>query len=181
MRLLLSILMSTCFLSMNAQDSRVYKTRDGKLGISIYYVDTLLAIGSNDLRLLIDNETRDILIAVNPNTLKTKVDSLDDMLTSGFYNDIVFKGQIGLNQVQTKGRSLQKFDVTGNLTINRHTKHIVMQGTLQHFEEGPGVESLLYLHYDINLVDFGLDKTLPGFANDGCVEILQGLLLPTSH
>ncbi len=181
MRFIIALLVSFgMLLNAYAQDSRTYTSRDGKLGISIYYVDTLLTVGSSKLKVTIDNETMDILIMVKPKTLKTGIDSLDRKLSEGIHRDIVFKGQINLNQIQTKGRPVQKFDVTGTLTINERTKNITMQGRLQHYEEGPGIESLLYLHYDIELTDFGLDEKLLGFANNGCIEMLQGLLIPTS-
>lgn len=180
MRLLTSLLLLLCFFgSANAQSGKTFQLRDGKVGVSIYYLDTLLNIGSNELRVRVDNVTMDITIAVNPSTFKIGIDSLDEKLRQGFHSDVVFRGRLGLNQLWTKGKPVQHFDIPGTLIINGESKDILMNGSIRDYQEG-GVEMLLYVHYDLTLSDFNLEEKLLGFATTGCIEMLQGLLVPTS-
>lgn len=162
-----------------AQASKTFQIRDGKLGVSIYYEDTLLNIGSNKLKVLIDQNTMDITIIVDKSTLRTGIDSLDSKLQSGTTGDIRFNGRIGLPQLWVKGKPVQHFDIPGTLTVNDQTEEILIEGSIRDYREG-GVEMLLYMHYDLELAKFGLDKTLPGFASTGCIEMMQGVLVPSS-
>jgi len=153
--------------------------RDGKVGVSIYYLDTLLNIGSNKLRVMVDDVTMDVTIAVNPSTFASGIDSLDEKLSEGTSNDIVFRGRLGMDKLWVKGKPIQHFDIPGTLMMNGEAKEIRMNGSIRDYREG-GVEMLLYMHYDITLSDFNLDEQLPGFAKTGCIEMLQGLMVPTS-
>lgn len=173
------LLILGCVWTTNAQMGKTYQLRDGKVGISIYYADTLLNIGSKKLRVMVDNETMDITIMVHPSTFRTGIDSLDNKLKQGALDDIVFKGRLGLNQLWTIGKPTQHFNIPGKLLINGKEGSILMNGSIRDYREG-GVEMLLYMHYDLTLSDFELDETLPGFAATGCIEMLQGLLVPTS-
>jgi len=147
--------------------------RSGKIGISIYYGDDLLNIGSSKLLVLIDETTQEITIRLDPATLKTGIDSLDAQLRSGIQQEIVFKGSIPLNFIMQKDKRFKTFEVEGDLTVNGITKPVSLFGSLRKSEQGMGIDGLLYLHFDPELKDFGLDQMLPLFADFGCVEILQ--------
>lgn len=180
MKSLVSVVLLFCISGMAiAQSGKTFRLRDGKVGVSIYYLDTLLNIGSNELRIMVDDVTMDITISVNPRTFKTGIDSLDDKLNKGSSDDIIFRGRLGLNQLWAKGKSAQHFNIEGTLFINRESREILMNGSLRDHREG-GVEMLLYIHYDLALADFNLEEALPGFASTGCIEMLQGLMIPTS-
>ncbi|MCF8278107.1 MAG: hypothetical protein K9J17_15340 [Flavobacteriales bacterium] len=182
MKFLLTLVLILGGLNAQAQDKTTFQIRDGKVGISIYYQDTLLNIGSHKLRMMINNVNMEVVIAVSPNTFSTGIDSLDLKLREGSQNDVVFRGVLGLDQLWTKNKSTQHFDAEGELTLNGRTESVVLKGALSDFQVGPNLDCMMYLHYDITLSDFGLDETLPdGFAETGCMEILQPLSLPTSR
>jgi|GEM_PF-5058746 len=165
---------------VQAQDNRFFQMRDGKLGISVYVNDSLHNIGCEKVRMMIDNETMNITIAVNPSTIVTHIDSLDTKIKQTRFDDVVFRGELGIKHLATKGKSPQHFNVEGKLTLNGVIRNIEMSATLSNFQQGPDIESMLYLHYDLRLSDFELEEKLPGFAEEVCIEVLQPLLMPTS-
>ena len=156
-----------------AQVTEMHGVRHGKVGISIYYGDELLNIGSTKLLVLIDERTQEITIKLDPATLKTGVDSLDVKLRTGIQQEILFKGTIPLNLIMQKDKRFKTFEVEGELTVNGVTKPVSLFGSLRKSEQGMGIDGLLYLHFDPKLKDFDLHHLLPLFADFGCVEILQ--------
>jgi polyisoprenoid-binding protein YceI len=154
--------------------------RDGKLGISVYYSDTLRNFGCDKVRMMIDNESMEVTIAVNPSTIITQIDSLDEKLKQTRFDDVVFRGQLGIKQLSTKGKSPKDFVVEGKLSMHDVTRQIEMSATLSNYQQGPDIESMLYLHFDLLLSEYGFSDELPGFSDEVCIEILQPLLSPTS-
>lgn len=157
------------------------EVRPGKIGISIYYKDTLLSIGSNKLKIVIDEQSNEIVIRLEPSTLKTGIDSLDRKLQAGFLPEAVYVGTIGLDKIWETGERARSFEVEGDLNINEVKQPITMFGSIQESQQGMGINGLLYLHFDPELSAFGLNETLPDFADFGCVEILQPISIANSR
>lgn len=158
-----------------AQNGMIRQVRMGKIGISIYYQDELITIGSNSVRLEIDDVTSEMTIRLDPATLKTGIDSLDRALRSRIYQDVIFRGVIGEQRLWEKGDRPSSFEVEGELTIEGVTSSVSLFGSMRKGQQGMGVDGILYLHFDPELKDYELDERLPGFAEFGCVEILQPL------
>ena len=156
-----------------AQMPEMHRIQHGKIGISIYYNDTLISVGSNKLVVLIDEQTRGIIIRLDPSTLTTGIDSLDAKLQKGYHEDVVFEGEIDLDNLWETEDAERSFEVEGDLTINGESQQVSLFGKLLESQQGMDINGLLYLHFDPLLIDFGLDELLPLFAEHACVEILQ--------
>ena len=171
-RFILILLLFQSFAS-SGQTNDFNRVINGRVGISISYKDSLISIGSNDLLVFINDVTNEITIRLDPSTLKTGIDSLDAKLRSGFSQEAVFRGLIGVNNIWDKSTWEQSFELEGELTINQITQNVSLFGTLKESQQGMGISALLHLHFDPELKDYGLDQILPGFAEIGCVEMLQ--------
>jgi len=178
---LLTVLLLLLIGSATAQEAKLHVVKDGRAGVSIYYRDTLLSIGSNKVRILLDDQTKEITIRMNPSSFRTGIDSLDVKLKNGIHQDVVFRGTIGLDRLFKRDKSDQNFEVEGELELNGVVREISMNGSLRESQQGMGITSMLYLHFDPELSQFGLDEALPHFAEFGCVEILQPLSLPENR
>lgn len=153
----------------------MHRIQYGKIGISIFYNDTLINIGSNKLIVVINDQTGGIVIRLDPTTLRTGIDSLDLRLNKGNLQEVVFKGEVDLDKLWETKDTERYFEIEGELTINGETRVVSFHGNLRESQQGMDINGLLYLHFDPLLVDFGLEAVLPQFAEHGCVEILQPL------
>ena len=181
MRLAVLLFLLFGFGIANGQVAEMNQVRPGKIGISIYYMDTLLNIGSNKLNVYVNDQTEEIVIRLNPSSLRTGIDSLDQKLRDGFMNEVVFKGSFGLSKLWETGQLPRSFEMEGEMTIEGITSSISMNGSVQQSQQGMGINGLLYLHFDPELHAFGLDEKLPEFADFGCVEILQPISIANSR
>jgi hypothetical protein len=145
------------------------------------YKDTLLSIGSNKLKIVIAEQSKEIVIRLEPSTLRTGIDSLDKKLQAGFMREVVFEGTIALDKIWETDERARSFEVEGDLTINEVKQPISMSGSIQESQQGMAINGLLYLHFDPELSAFGLNETLPEFAEFGCVEILQPISISNSR
>lgn len=155
------------------QIAEMHQLTPGRIGISIYYNDTLINIGSNKLKIIIDEQTDEITIRLDPTTLHSGIDSLDRKLQHGIMPEVVFNGTIDLDKIWETGERSRTFEVEGELTLNDVTEVVSFHGAIREAQQGMGINGILYLHFDPELKDFGLDEKLPHFAEFACVEILQ--------
>lgn len=169
------------FQPLFAQAVEVYSGLDGTVGISIYYGDTLITIGSRDLITTLQYETADVRIQLDPQTLNSHIDSLDEKIRNVPYGNVVFEGALGVDYINTEDHGPQTFDAEGYLTINGITGLVLMNGSLEHWDSDLGIACMLYLHADIALEDFGLSEVLVDFAPIACIEIRQPLLQPQNR
>ncbi|MBI1287799.1 MAG: hypothetical protein GC178_09490 [Flavobacteriales bacterium] len=181
MRTLLLVLLTSVVFSAAAQNTEGYEIRDGRIGISVYVQDTLLDFGSNKLWLFIDYHSKRIKIKVDPTTFHCGVDSLDEKLENGNFRSVTFDGVLDIDRLSVQAKAPQHFEIEGDLELNGVTQQIIMMATLSDFRQGPNIECLLYIHYDMLLRDFYLDETLPNFGESACIEMLQTLKLPTER
>lgn len=165
----------------NAQNTEGYEIRDGKLGVSINYYDTLLTFGSNKLRTFINFKTKEIELSVNPSTLRCGVDSLDMLVEGGEFSDIVFRGEVKVDYITVQSKAPQKVEIHGDLEVNDQTRPMILQGIFRDFRQAPNVQCLLEVSFKLNLADFGLDEQFEGFGNVASVEMLQTLLVPSER
>ncbi|MFM1875111.1 MAG: hypothetical protein RL266_848 [Bacteroidota bacterium] len=173
MRLLVISLLLLFWSVANAQIAQMNQLRPGKIGISIYMDDTLINVGSTKLKVVINDQTKGIIIRLDPSTLRTGIDSLDVKLKALKWDEVVFEGEIDLDKLWQIDDVDQSFEVEGDLTVNDESQQVSMYGSLRESQQGMDVNGLLYLHFDPLLIDFGLDEVLPQFAEHACVEILQ--------
>lgn len=181
MRTLLLVLLTSVVLSAGAQNTEGYEIRDGRIGISIYFQDTLIDLGSNKLWLFIDYHSKRIKIKVDPATFHCGIDTLDEKLENGNFRTVTFEGVLDIDRLSVQGKAPQHFEIEGDLELNEVTQPIIMKATLSDFRQGPNIECLLYVHYDLLLSDFYLDEVLPDFGESACIEMLQTLKLPTER
>lgn len=168
-------------ISVSAQNTEGYEIRDGKLGISINCNDTLLTFGSNKLRTFINFTTKEIELSINPSTLRSGVDSLDLPLEEGNYYDVVFRGELMIDQITVQSKAPQQVEIHGELELNGQTRPMILQGIFRDFRQAPSVQCLLEVSFELSLTDFGLDERFPAFGKVASVEMLQTLLIPTER
>lgn len=160
----------------------------GKLSVNVYIHDTLtndtlmhdslMNIYSNEVIATIDRASGRVMIRFNPSTLRTSVDSINEKLQSGEWQDVFFTGYANRQHFNTREETEISFDIEGDLTVNDITRPAKWNGKLDHFEQGGKFDEILYLHYDIPLEEYGLDKLIPGMARFACLEIVQAVLTP---
>ena len=133
-----------------------YFSQTGNINIIGVYNDTIIVAQSKELLAIIDYETAHIILKLNPNTLNTNNDSLNNKFNSNTQNHIiVFHGKLGIDHIYTGDHPAQYFNIAGELSMNNITKHINGTGNLKHiFLEGSYAACFLSLNFDIDLNDF---------------------------
>lgn len=164
-----------------AQNTEGYELRDGKVGVSIYHQDTLLNFGSNHLRTVVHHDSKKIELSVDPSTFHSGIDTLDLKLHEGEFDRVLYKGEMMIEHIAVQSKAPQHFEIQGELQLNGVTRPLILKATFRDFRQAPNVECLLEINFTLNLSDFGLNETLPDFGESGSVEILQGLILPTTR
>lgn len=181
MRLLILGLLFLMSGSSFAQVAEMNPLKPGRIGISIYFNDTLINIGSNKLKILINEQTDEIIIRLDPTTLHSGIDSLDRKMQSGLMQEVIFRGTIDLDKIWETNDRGRAFEVEGDLTLNDVTEIVSFHGTIRESQQGMDINGLLYLHFDPELAVFGLDEKLPHFADHACVEILQPIKISNNR
>lgn len=156
---------------------KVYRLRTGDLSATVNSQKEIIEFGTKQVISVIDNETGEITVRIKPDEISSTVDSIHDKLKASLYPEILFEGNLNVDYLNIKGHVDQVMEIDGNLTIGDVTEYVQMQGILKHWPSGPDIQCMLYIHFDLELQQFGLDKLLPEAAGDiACIEILQPIL-----
>lgn len=177
-RLLLFVLAITCIVpaAKAQQNQKSFSGRDGRIGITAYIDGNELKLGSTQLRTIIDFETLQVTLKLDPSTLLSQVPEIDSKLSKLQMDEVIFRGKMDIPFINPNGEATQDFAIPGKLTVDGITLPVELKATLSHVNQAPAIRSVLYLHYDLPLADFELADKLPDFGEFGCIEILHPVI-----
>jgi hypothetical protein len=159
--------------SVKAQQK--YQTREGIIQVIGSYGDSIVIASSDHLFVLIDYETAEIGVSINPATLRTATDSLNVILTNSSLKPVILKGKLNIPYVNTLQHPDQKLNFTAELRMNKIVKTIYVDGLLKHIAGNETLSSLLTLNFKLRLSDFGI--VLPeGWSDEITIQIYQAML-----
>lgn len=161
--------------SLLIQAQQKYQTNKGTIELIGSYRDSIVIASSDDLSVLINYETAEIGLSLDPTTLGTETDSLNVTLINSSLKPIILKGKLNINSINTLQHPDQKLNFTARLQINKIVKIIYADGELKHAAGTETFSSLLTLHFKLRLSDFGI--VLPeGWNDEITIQIYQALL-----
>lgn len=158
------------------QLDKAYPSRAGRIGVTVYIDGKELKLGSSELMTILDFETMQVTLKLDPNTLQSHVPEIDKKLHEEIMREVVFRGKIAMAFINPRRNAVDDFMIPGTLSLNGFELPVEMQGSLQYMDQAPAMKSMLYIHYDLPLADFGLDKTLADFGDFGCIEVVQTII-----
>src|SRR3970040_1762254 len=162
-----------CSLSAKAQQK--YQTREGIIEVIGSYGDSIISANSNHLFVLIDYETAEIGLTIDPASLHTATDSLNAILTNTSLKPIILSGKLNIPYVTTLQHPDQKLNFTAQLEMNKMVNNIYADGILKHVAGSDALSSLLTLNFKLRLSDFGI--FLPeAWGDEINVRIYQAML-----
>lgn len=161
--------------SFSAKAQQRYQTREGIIEVVGSYRDSIVIANSNRLFVLINYETAEIGLTLNPSTLRTTTDSLSAKLINSSMGELVLKGKLNIPYVKTLEHPDQKLNFEAELLFNGKVKTAYVNGVLKHVAGNETINCLLTLNFKLRLSDFGID--LPeGWNNEITVQIFQAVL-----
>ena len=161
--------------SFSAKAQQRYRTREGSIEVIGSYRDSIIIANSNRLFVLINYETAEIGLTLNPVTLRTTTDSLNVKLINSNMGQVVLKGQLNIPYVETLQHPDHKLNFEAELHLNGKAKRIYINGLLIHIASNETISCLLTLNFKLRLSDFGID--LPeGWNNEITIQIFQTVL-----
>lgn len=167
------IVLLLCSFSTKAQQR--YQTREGVIEVIGSYNDSIVIASSDHLFVLLNYETADIGLTLNPSTLHTTTDSLNVILTNSSLKPIVLKGRLNIPYVNTLEHPDQKLNFTSELHMNKIVKTIYVNGVLKLIAGSETFSSLLTINFKLRLSDFGI--VLPeGWSDEVTIQIIQAML-----
>jgi hypothetical protein len=161
--------------SFSAKAQQRYQTKEGSIEVIGSYRDSLIIANSNHLFVLINYETAEIGLTLNPATLRTTTDSLNVKLINSSIKPIILKGKLNIPYVQTLEHPDHKLNFEAELYLNGIVKTVYINGLLKHIASNETISCLLTLNFKFRLSDFGID--LPeGWSNEITIQIFQTVL-----
>lgn len=163
------------FCSLSAKAQQKYQTREGIIEVIGSYGDSIISANSNQLFVLIDYETAEIGLTIDPTTLHTEADSLNAILASTSLKPVILRGKLNIPYVNTLQHPDQKLNFMAELEMNKMVNTIYADGLLKHVAGSDALSSLLTLNFKLRLSDFGI--FLPeAWGDEITVRIYQAML-----
>lgn len=160
-------------LSTKAQ--QIYQTKEGSIGVIGSYGNTKIIANSNHLLALINYETAEIELTLNPATLRSTSDSLNVKLLNSSIGPTILKGKLNIPYVNTLKHPDHKLNFEAELHLNGMVKSMYVTGLLKHIDSNGGISCLLTLNFKLGLNDFGI--ILPeAWNNEIAIQISQAVL-----
>jgi hypothetical protein len=162
-----------CSFSIKAQQS--YQTREGSIAIIGSYKDSIVTASSNNLFVLINYDTAEIGLSLNPATLRTATDSLNSILIKTSLKPLLLKAKMNIPYVNTLEHPDQSLNFQAELHMNKIVRTIYANGELKQIAGNATLSSLLSLNFKLRLSDFGI--ILPqSWGDEITIQIYQALL-----
>ena len=157
----------------NAQQK--YQTREGIIEVIGSHGDSIVIASSDHLFVLINYQTADIKLSLDPGTLRTETDSLNVTLINSPLKPILLEGKLNTPYVNTLQQPDQELNFTAQLRMNKIVNTIYANGVLKHSTGSETFSSILSLNFKLRLSDFGI--VVPEVWGDEItVRIYQAML-----
>lgn len=162
-------------MSHQGKAQQIYQTKEGSIGVIGLYKDTMTSASSRQLFALINYETAEIELTLNPVTLRTTTDSLNVKLINSSVGLIMLKGKLNIPYVNTLSHPDHKLNFEAELHLNGIVKLMYVTGELKHIANNGIISCLLTLNFKLGLSDFKI--VLPqGWNNEITIQIAQAVL-----
>jgi hypothetical protein len=112
----ITALVLLCSLSAGAQ--QIYQTKEGSIGIIGLYREAKIIANSNHRFALINYETAEIELMLNPATLQPTTDSLNVKLVNSSIGPVILKGKLNIPYVNTLSHPDHKLNFEAELHLN---------------------------------------------------------------
>lgn len=161
--------------SFSIKAQQKYQTREGAIAVIGSHMDSIVTASSNHLSVLINYETAEIGLSLDPTTLHTETDSLNVILINSSLKPVILKGKLNIPYVNTLEHPDQKLNFTAQLSMNKIIKIIYVNGELKHVAGSEIFSSLLTLNFKLQLKDFQI--VVPeGWSDEITIQIYQAML-----
>ncbi|NNF34070.1 MAG: hypothetical protein HKN68_08180 [Saprospiraceae bacterium] len=169
----LSVLFLT--LASGFAQNNIYYSRDAKLQIIGSYQKELMIAKTMALNIVLDYETAEILLRFPLSSLNTNVDTINEILKFNS-TEVIFKGKLGMDYINTQIQRPQTFKVEGLLTIKGSRTAIDGNGELHHVDDVGEVSCLLGLVFPLDMKALNIDLDLADLEGEFEVIITQAVL-----
>ena len=174
------VLILAGFLSFNyAVSQSIYQTQKGNMTIKGIVNDSLFEVKTSELLILLNYQDGSFIMKMDESTFETGVDSLDKKLKLLKYDIITFKGELGVEYINTNDNTPPNFSVEGVLSTN--SKIIKGKGNLQHTSSRGRYSGILTLKFTVNKNDLGLDLSMLNLEDELQIEITKVVLNPITE
>ncbi|PCI93763.1 MAG: hypothetical protein COB15_15800 [Flavobacteriales bacterium] len=170
----ISFLVLTVF-SINfsfAQD--VYRTQNGEILITAVLSDSVFTLSSKEVVIILNNGTATFKMTIDKSTLRCNDLKVNEKLSLMKYDEIIFSGKFGLDNIETNDHSTIDFVVEGVISTNNKT--LMGKGRLEHISPEDHISCLLTLKFIIDKDDLGLNLEDLNLNNEVQIDVVQVLL-----
>lgn len=161
--------------SISGMAQQIYQTKEGSIGVIGLYMDAKIIANSNQLFALINYETAEIELTLNPAALRTTIDSLNVKILNSPIEPATLKGKLNIPYVNTLKHPDHKLNFEAELHLNGIAKLMYVTGELKHIASNGAISCLLTLNFKLGLSDFEI--VFPeGWNNEITIQIAQAVL-----
>ena len=139
--------------SNSAGAQQICQTNEGNIGVISLYGEAKIIANSNYLFALVNYETAEIELTINPVTLRT-TDSLNVKLINSSIGPVMLKGKLNIPYVNTLSHPDHKLNFEADLHLNGIVKSMYITGELKHIASSGIISCLLTLNFKLSLSDF---------------------------
>jgi hypothetical protein len=168
-----AIVLLLCSFTIRAQQR--YQTREGMVEVIGSYRDSIVIATSDHLFIVINYQTAEIGLSLDPATLRTETDSLNVILINSPLMPVILEGKLNILYVNTLQQPDQELNFTAQLHMNKTVKTIYANGALKHSTGNDTFSSFLTLNFKLRLSDFGI-VLLEGWSDEITIQIYQAML-----
>lgn len=167
------IVLLLCSYSIKAQQK--YQTREGIIEVIGSFGDSIVIATSDHLSVLINDQTAEIGLSLNPATLRLETDSLNVKVTNPSLKLVTLEGKLNIPYVNTVQHPDQELNFTALLHMNKIVKTIYANGKLKHIAGNETLSSMLTLNFKLLLSDYEI-LVPEGWSDEITIRIYQAML-----
>lgn len=180
-------LMLFLFIACIAQAQEIFKTKDGDVIVNSAYNNEKFSGESQHLFAVINYETTEILLSLDPTTLRTKPDSfnvcfksqdadkLNQCIQSADIPISTLKGKLNVPNIITSQNPDYNLNFEAEFQLNDITRLLYVTGTLKNLKSEGMYCCLLTLDFHFRLRDFNITPP-ENFSEIASVQIRQVVL-----
>lgn len=172
------LLVSLLFVN-KAFNQSIYQTQKAEMTLKGVVNDSVFEAESKEVVILLNYQDASFIIKMDKSTFKTGVDSIDNKLKHLKYDIITFKGELGIDYINTNDDTPNDFQVEGVLSTN--SKIIKGTGNLLHTSSRGRYSGILTLDFILDKDDLGIDLSMLNLEDEIHIEIINVVLNPITE
>tara|TARA_B100000809_G_C15139882_1_gene532633 strand:- start:6648 stop:7208 length:561 start_codon:yes stop_codon:yes gene_type:complete len=173
--LLKHIFIILTFFSLNfsyAQD--VYRTQNGNILITTILSDSIFKLSSKEVIILLNNNQATFNMTIYKSTFVTDNKIVNDEIALLKLDEIVFSGELDIDNIDNQDHTPLDFIVTGIISTNNKT--LIGKGRLEHISSEGNISCLLSLKFNLSIDDLGLNLEGLDLSDEVQIDVVQVLL-----